>query len=446
MREGRENLPNLPLPLKLRLPLLQLLLPVSLLHLVHEIADIDILIHIRGEARRILGQPHICHVAQTAVDRQDEVLLLNWQQGRRNCQNLAAEEPDSRQTATRNVTRLTRHLATIPVAEILVVVRIVDVASDDVARVPGEGRVARLLRTEHLVTAVNLVDAHAALGTRLRLAANQGGRRLRLLGTRVLSISVITLHRKTLVTSILGTDAALVGCGEITAAPLARTALDELANLGRPSVICRATLQNIVPLCNLAIQRLLVKANTHETSLILAIYPAVGIKLLNRLLALLLIRGSANLHTESVALAKNLHALQVMLAHRDHDLIQLGACSPQPLRRLYEDLHGRQHRLLAVHQRLGAMLSERAIAERLRQVEVDELAIPPPLTPHTVGVLVSCEQVSLHTASARVGRTVRACHLETELLCVGLETDEAGHFWITIFYRPRTSIFTKATQ
>ena len=92
------------------------------------------------------------------------------------------------------------------------------------------------------------------------------------------------------------------------------------------------------------------------------------------------------------------------------------------------------------------MLSERAIAERLRQVEVDELAIPPPLTPHTVGVLVSCEQVSLHTASARVGRTVRACHLETELLCVGLETDEAGHFWITIFYRPRTSIFTKATQ
>jgi hypothetical protein len=91
------------------------------------------------------------------------------------------------------------------------------------------------------------------------------------------------------------------------------------------------------------------------------------------------------------------------------------------------------------------MLSERAIAERLREVEVDELTVPPPLTPHTVGVLVSCEQVSLHTASARVGRTVGACHLETELLCVGLETDKAGHFLITIFYRRRSSIFADVT-
>ena len=198
-----------------------------------------------------------------------------------------------------------------------------------------------------------------------------------------------------------------------------------------------------MPLGNLAIQRLLVKANPHQAALIHAIHLTVGVKLLNRLLALLLIRGSGtNLHTESVALAKNLHAPQVILAHRGHDLIQLDACGPQPLRRLYEDLHGRQHRLLAVHQRLGPMLSERAIAERLRQMEVNELAIPPSLTPHTVGVLVSCEQVSLHTASACVGRTVRACHLETELLCVCLETDKAGHFLITIFYWWRSSIFT----
>jgi hypothetical protein len=91
------------------------------------------------------------------------------------------------------------------------------------------------------------------------------------------------------------------------------------------------------------------------------------------------------------------------------------------------------------------MLSERPVAERLRQVEVDELTVPPPLTPHTVGVLVSCEQVALHTTSARVGRTVGACHLETELLCVALETDKAGHFWITIFYRRRSSIFTHVT-
>ena len=195
MCEGRENLPNLPLPLKLRLPLLQLLLPIRLLHLVHEIADIDILIHIRREARRILGQPHICHVAQTAVDRQNEVLLLNRQQGRRNCQNLAAEEPDSRQTATRNVPRLTRHLTAVPVAKILVVVRIVDVASDNVSRVPVPRSMACLLRTEHLTASVDLVDAHAALGTRLRLATDHRGRCLRLLDTGVLSISVITLHR-----------------------------------------------------------------------------------------------------------------------------------------------------------------------------------------------------------------------------------------------------------
>jgi hypothetical protein len=87
------------------------------------------------------------------------------------------------------------------------------------------------------------------------------------------------------------------------------------------------------------------------------------------------------------------------------------------------------------------MLSERPVAESLREMEVDELTVPPPLTSHTVRVLVSCEQVSLHTASARVRRTVGACYLETELLCVGFETDEAGHFWITIFYRRRSSIF-----
>jgi hypothetical protein len=91
------------------------------------------------------------------------------------------------------------------------------------------------------------------------------------------------------------------------------------------------------------------------------------------------------------------------------------------------------------------MLSERPVAEGLRQVEVDELTVPAPLTSHTVGIFVSCEQVSLYTASARVRRTVGACHLETELLCVALETDEAGHFWITIFYRRRSSIFTYLT-
>ena len=87
------------------------------------------------------------------------------------------------------------------------------------------------------------------------------------------------------------------------------------------------------------------------------------------------------------------------------------------------------------------MLSERPVAEGLRQMEVDELTVPSPLTSHTVGIFVSCEQVSLHTASARVRRTVGACHLETKLLCVALETDEARHFWIKRFYRGRTSIF-----
>ena len=71
-------------------------------------------------------------------------------------------------------------------AEILIVVRIVDVAGDDVASVPREGRVACFLCTEHLVAAVDLVDAHTALRTRLRLAPNESGRRLRLLVTGML--------------------------------------------------------------------------------------------------------------------------------------------------------------------------------------------------------------------------------------------------------------------
>ena len=41
---------------------------------------------------------------------------------------------------------------------------------------------------------------------------------------------------------------------------------------------------------------------------------------------------------------------------------------------------------------------------------------------------MGCEQVSLHTAAACVGRTVGARHLEAQLLRVVFETDEAGHF------------------
>ena len=62
VRKGRQNLPNLLLPLKLRLPLLQLLLPLGLLHLIHEIANIDILVNIRRKTSRIVRQPHIRHV------------------------------------------------------------------------------------------------------------------------------------------------------------------------------------------------------------------------------------------------------------------------------------------------------------------------------------------------------------------------------------------------
>ena len=123
--------------------------------------------------------------------------------------------------------------------------RIVNNTCYDVSSIPREGCLASILRAPHLITAVNLKDAHTTLGTRLRLALDQSSCRLCTLIAGVRGIAILSLHRQAVRACILCADAALVGSGEIAAASLSRALLNELAHLLHCAIISIATFHNI---------------------------------------------------------------------------------------------------------------------------------------------------------------------------------------------------------
>ena len=119
--------------------------------------------------------------------------------------------------------------------------RIVNSASNYMTCVPGEGRVTRLLCTEHLITPINLEDADTTLRTRLRLTLDKRSRGLRILITCVLCVAVITLNGKTVWTCVLRTYTTLIRSREIATTVICGAVLNEYTRRLSSPVILRST-------------------------------------------------------------------------------------------------------------------------------------------------------------------------------------------------------------
>lgn len=74
------------------------------------------------------------------------------------------------------------------------------------------------------------------------------------------------------------------------------------------------------------------------------------------------------------------------------------------------------------------MLPQRPASERLGQVEVNKLTVPGLTTSKTMGVFMAGQQIPLDATATSIRRTIRACHLQAQLLRVVFKADRTGHF------------------
>ncbi len=141
-----------------------------------------------------------------------------------------------------NIARLSVNAAPSPF-EPFVVMGIMNLAGDNVAGVPGEGRVASLHDAIHLVTAVNLGDACPALGAGARLGLDRLGRLHRIGIARVFRILLEADYDQTIGAGPLFAGSALVGGGEKAATVLIGAFHHKLAACG---ACLRAVIQLLI--------------------------------------------------------------------------------------------------------------------------------------------------------------------------------------------------------
>ena len=76
-------------------------------------------------------------------------------------------------------------------------------------------------------------------------------------------------------------------------------------------------------------------------------------------------------------------------------------------------------------------------------MQVNELTVPSLTTAETLRVLMRAEKVALDAAAACICRTIWTRHLQTQLLCIGIEADRTSHSSLCREVRGlRGSIFT----
>jgi hypothetical protein len=159
-----------------------------------------------------------------------------------------------------NIARLTREIAA-RTTEPLIVMRIVDRSCYDMARIPREGSVAALHHAPHLITAIDLIDACAALWARTRLFLDELSRLYRLGLARMLPLFGLSNTLQTLGASPLRAETAFVGRREEAATAIGGTPHNELTALlrssGRVKPIVLALempmlcIQGVISLCQL---------------------------------------------------------------------------------------------------------------------------------------------------------------------------------------------------